>query len=224
VDALKFIEEDMRRSRRGQALGGPLVRGLLLSGLIALGGILARDSLVGIGSFTGHLADVGVAIVAGALPWALQRSTLQPKWRRAFLGLFAVAALLSLHRVVFPEGVRTVYTSTAAFWREAGRCLWKGSVATLFAGVLLGMQLFTLSRSPSRPWRFLGAGAAALMAVAMLGLHCDSSSFSHVALSHWGQGILAGTLLWAGFEAVHLVRVRTALGSSAGRLRGLSRL
>ncbi len=62
------------------------------------------------------------------------------------------------------------------------------------------------------------------MGVAMLGLHCDSSSVGHVLSSHFGQGILGAAVLLAGFEAIHIVRVRSALGPSASRLRGLARL
>jgi hypothetical protein len=210
MDAIDFIEKDNTRGMRRGAITRAVVAAAAV--LVPMGlGLGLRDSADGAFAprvfLPNCLAGLGLAIAIGGM--FRGRFASEQVFRRAW-SLLPLVLLLATERIFFPPGSRTIYADGAQFWQESARCFLKGGLTAGLFGAFLCLAAYRFSCWPSRRWRGLLSAAAGIAGAIMLGFHCDSSSWSHVLVSHIGAGAVLGLMLFAGQEVLFGALMRRA--------------
>lgn len=143
---------------------------------------------------------------------------------RLFLFSFAFGLGLSLWAAIFAT-IPTVYASPEIFWHEARACIAKGLLAGGLSGLAVAGLMLRFAPLPSRTLRWMTGLVAGMTGISMLSFHCDSSSWSHLFLAHWGSTLIVITAIGSLFALVFRYKVRRILGKSgSAHLRNISRL
>jgi hypothetical protein len=188
-------------------------------------GILLRDGYEGVlaaRTFIPNLSGALLLFFVAVFALRSHRSS-QRALYLGYLGIF-LSVFLATDRIFFPIDARTSYFSSDAFWAENSRCFTKGGVTTAITGLWLSFCVFVASSWPSRRWRFLFSAAAGASGVVMLGFHCDSSSVGHVLISHLGQGLVLGALVFVLQQGLFRLGLKRAFPALSSRLKDLHRV
>ena len=194
MDAIQFIEQDLKRGKKHETLLQIVVLSAALLFPVALGIGLRRH-------YAGALEPrvfipnlVATFLLGGGLLWMFRSRFSSARIFYWAMLAFALGLILATERVFFPVGERTFYASSDVFWGETGGCFLKGAVESLVLGAALSFISFKYSAWPSRRWRALISVAIGVSGAVMLGFHCDSSSPEHVLIGHVGQGVFTGLI------------------------------
>ena len=222
MDALGFIEKDLKRSGRA---GSPFVFGGIWGAALvpAALGLGLRPSLGGVGGPHVLIPNVLAALLLALAAWLTRQRT--PRAFQAVRAALVVAALLAIERAIFPPGgARTTFASPEEFRTATTACFAKGALATIVTGAWLGILAFAFSPWPSRRWRAIVAFGAGVSGAVMLGFHCDSSDWNHVLLGHLGQGVAMGAGLFIIFEGVFQLGLKSRLPELMAKVRNPRRI
>jgi hypothetical protein len=122
--------------------------------------------------------------------------------------LLVLSVFIAAERTLFPAGPRTTYPSPEIFWSESQKCFRMGAFATTILGLYFASLSYLTASWPSRSYRALIASAAAVSGMVTLSFHCDSSSVAHVFLSHFGQGVIIGFIVFFLQEVFYFIQLK----------------
>ncbi len=223
MEAIDFIESDIRRWKQSRALVRALIVGIAL--IPVLLGIGLRDSFENVFSLRIFVPNLLAAIVLGGVVFAsFDEGFSSAKILKTAKLALLFALLLATERVLFPSGPRTQYASASVFWRESGRCFFKGALTSAVMGAWLICVAFVFSSLPARRWRILISVVCGVAGAVMLGFHCDSSSWGHVLSGHVFPGVVLGVLIYFAQETVFRLKLRLGFQGLLGKIRNPSRL
>jgi hypothetical protein len=206
MDAIEFIQKDMNRGRK--KLWVSLAALTFLCPVLL--GIFLRDDLNGVFEPRVFSANLGAAALLSVGVFSIFKQRFSSSKAFAMAIVFAFLALFfATDRIFFPVAERTPYATDAIFRVETSRCFLKGAFETSILGACLVISSFLFSSWPSRRWRALISVIAGVSGTVMLGFHCDSSSVSHVALGHIGQGVLVGLIFFGLQEFFFRLKMRS---------------
>lgn len=208
MNAIDFIENDVRRATRGKVFRLALGAGIFAVPVLL--GIGLRNGLEGVFNPRIFFPNLLASALLFSVPLFYERRSTKKNLGWILLGLI-VSLFLATERVFFPVFERTSYASNSEFWYESAKCFYKGGMTTLASGALFILLAFGVSSWPSRSWRILLSIAAGISGAVMLGFHCDSSSAAHVLAGHLGPGILFGLILFGIQEILFISGLKRAL-------------
>jgi hypothetical protein len=224
MDAIAFIEKDMKRGQKKSATA------LFLFSIVtvlfpAVFGVLLRDGYEDVFNSRTFVPNTAAAILLFLFPFFYDRRN-QFKSRVFRLVLFCLlfALFLATDRVYFPPAARTVYLSNEDFWHESWKCFAKGAFTIALMGIFLSYFVFGVSSWPSRRWRILAALTSGVSRAVMLGFHCDSSSFSHVLVGHMGPGFVVGSFVFGLQEVIFFMSLKKIFPKLAERISNFTKI
>lgn len=197
MDVIEFIGKDVKRGSSNRTMRDIfLILGIVsATALFGLGLREGLDDSFDLRTFLPNL--MAMCLLSGLMVASYRKSFSSQRVLVVASGALVVALLLSIDRVFFPPGLRTIYASQDSFWIESEKCFFKGMIATVVLGLWMTLMAFKFSAWPSRRWRGLLSVTSGIGGTVMLGFHCDSSSFAHVIFGHILQGVLAGMFIFA---------------------------
>lgn len=224
MDVVTFIQKDIERfSQRSTRITFALAVLVLLVPM-GLGLLLREETLPALAPRT-LLPNLLAALLSSMLFYkitskpAAWRSTLAVSGAGCF-----VILLLATERAYFPSALQTTYESAEAFWRESIRCFSKGGVTTLLLGSIFLSYALMGSSLPTQGMRRVLAAFSGVLGVLMLGFHCDSSSWEHLLVSHIGQAVVFGGVLYGVGQALFRSKLKRAFPKLWARIQKPGRL
>lgn len=219
MDTIKWIQSDIER--------GHFVRSWTRAGLLAIGlffpvlfGLLLRQDFSDVFALRVLIPNLVSAMLMIFAFKAVYETNFN---ERLALKIAAVLLILSVfiaaERTLFPAGPRTTYASTEIFWYESQKCFRMGAGATLILGLYFASLSYLTASWPSRSYRALIAGAAAVSGMVTLSFHCDSSSVAHVFLAHFGQGVIIGFIVFSLQETFYLIQLKRKFPKLTAKIR-----
>jgi hypothetical protein len=224
MDAIKWIEQDLNRSKKRS--NGVLFLFMAVLFLVPMMvGIGFRSDLNGVFDPRVFIPNgVGALCVAFAFVLAYASYFTHRKSIRFGAILLIVGSILMIERVFFPEGLRTHYGSQAVFWDENLKCFLAGGVVSLGIGIFLTSVAFLTSSLPSRSLRFYLSLISGASGMVMLGFHCDSSSVGHIFFSHVAQGMVLGACIFLLQEFLFSLQLKKAFPELTQKIKNVARL